>query len=185
MSTEPLILTLPDVAAADTLGVVLGVTFPGAVDGPDGAVDGPDGPVDGPVLLFLRGELGAGKTTVARSLLHALGVRGTVRSPTYTLVETYEARGLQCAHVDLYRLRDATELEDLGLRDLLAPGYLVLIEWPERGAGWLPTPDLEIVLGYHGTGREASVFAGTAAGSTWLGKLAHDTRIVGYLPNLT
>ena len=171
MSVEPVILTLPDVAAADTLGSALAAVFPGAVEHC--------------VLLFLRGELGAGKTTVARSLLRALGVSGTVRSPTYTLVETYDVRGLQCAHVDLYRLRDAAELEELGLRDMFAPGHFLLVDWPERGAGWLPAPDLEIVLGYQDCGREARVHAGTAAGSTWLGKLVRDTSIVAYLPNLT
>src|SRR3979411_2759798 len=81
----------------------------------------------------LQGELGAGKTTCARALLRALGVTGLVRSPTYTLVETYVLAGLTCIHVDLYRLQSLSEIDELGLRDSVGPGALLLVEWPEKG----------------------------------------------------
>lgn len=95
-------------------------------------------------LVYLRGELGAGKTTLVRGLLRALGYLGAVRSPTYTLIEPYEAIDPPVVHLDLYRLGDPEELDDLGLRDLVAAPSLLLVEWPERGFGVLPAADLEI-----------------------------------------
>lgn len=100
----------------------------------------------GPLLLFLSGELGAGKTTLTRGLLQALGVSGPVRSPSYTLVETHAAGPLTVLHVDLYRLVDPEELEALGLRDAHAPGTLWIVEWPERAGGALPAPTLWLDL---------------------------------------
>jgi tRNA threonylcarbamoyladenosine biosynthesis protein TsaE len=96
--------------------------------------------------IELHGELGAGKTTFARHLLRALGVRGPVKSPTYALLEPYEVDGLAVAHVDLYRLADAREGFDAGLRDAFAAPGLKLVEWPERAAGLLPQPDLRMEL---------------------------------------
>ncbi len=139
----------------------------------------------GPAVCYLRGELGAGKTTCVRSLLRALGVTGTVRSPTYTLIETYPAAPLECVHVDLYRLRAPLDLEDLGLRDYWTPQHLILIEWPERGGDALAPPDLELDLGYTDTGREAGVRAASPLGAHWLALLRNDTRITRYLSNLT
>lgn len=97
-------------------------------------------------LLTLAGELGVGKTTLARALLRALGITGRVRSPTYALLEPYTLPDLAIAHVDLYRLSDPDELEALGLRDWLKPGHLLLVEWPERAATALPRPDLAVRL---------------------------------------
>jgi len=140
---------------------------------------------DAPAVLHLIGELGAGKTTCARSLLRTLGVAGIVRSPTYTLVEMYPAGPVQCVHVDLYRLQGAEDLEDLGLRDFLAPGNLLLIEWPERGAGLLPPADVAVSLSYEAEGRDATLRAGSSRGMVWLDNLRTETRLIPYLSNLT
>jgi len=97
-------------------------------------------------VVSLSGELGAGKSTFARGVLRALGARGSIKSPSYTLLETYELppvdSRLTAVHLDLYRLNDPEELEHLGLSDYHRPGYLWLVEWPEKAAGRLPRPDL-------------------------------------------
>ena len=95
-------------------------------------------------VVALSGELGAGKSTFARGVLRALGATGAIKSPSYTLLETYELPGVSAVHLDLYRLVDPAELEHLGLADYHRPGFLWLIEWPERGAGRLPSPDLQL-----------------------------------------
>jgi tRNA threonylcarbamoyladenosine biosynthesis protein TsaE len=119
-------------------------------------------------IIYLKGDLGAGKTTLARGFLRGLGHSGKVRSPTYTLVEPYALQPCRVYHLDLYRLADAEELEWLGLRDMLAEEALLLVEWPERGSGYLPAADLTIELEYTGDGRTASLQAGTAIGGQWL-----------------
>ena len=96
--------------------------------------------------LYLSGDLGAGKTTWVRGFLAACGVHALVRSPTYTLVELYGVGAVTVLHLDLYRLQDGSELEPLGVRDWAQPGYLWLIEWPERAVGRLPPPDLRVTL---------------------------------------
>ncbi len=93
-------------------------------------------------VVELRGELGTGKSTFARGALRALGARGPIKSPSYTLLEIYDLPGVHALHLDLYRLNDPDELEHLGLADYHRPGYLWLVEWPERAAGRLPAPDL-------------------------------------------
>jgi tRNA threonylcarbamoyladenosine biosynthesis protein TsaE len=93
-------------------------------------------------VVSLSGELGAGKSTFARGVLRAFGAQGPIKSPSYTLIETYELPAVNAVHLDLYRLIDPAELEHLGLADYHRPGFLWLIEWPERGAGRLPAPDL-------------------------------------------
>ncbi len=103
-----------------------------------------------PVIVTLSGELGAGKTTLVGGLLAALGHAGAVRSPTYTLIEPYQCAGLDVYHCDLYRLRHPDELEDLGLLDLLVPGSVLLIEWPEQAGTRFAAPDLAIRLDYGG-----------------------------------
>jgi tRNA threonylcarbamoyladenosine biosynthesis protein TsaE len=108
----------------------------------------PDG-----LVIYLHGDLGAGKTTFARAFLRALGVGERVKSPTYSLVEGYDLGDRRAFHLDLYRIADPGELEWLGLDSLAEPGAIVLVEWPERGAGALPPMDLEIHFRHEGTGR--------------------------------
>ncbi len=99
-------------------------------------------------VVYLAGELGTGKTTLVRGFLRASGITGTIRSPTFTLVEEYRIGAVTVAHYDLYRLSDPEELEFLGLRDHLAADSLCFFEWPERGAGVLPDPGFDIRLEY-------------------------------------
>ncbi len=105
-------------------------------------------------VITLKGELGSGKTTLVRGALEGRGIISGVRSPTYTLIEYYELEDLSVAHLDLYRLGDAEELEYLGYRDYLESDTLCFIEWPERAAGYLNQVDLEILIEYRDTCRE-------------------------------
>ena len=129
---------------------------------------------DAPVVVFLEGDLGAGKTTTARALLHALGVEGAVRSPTYTLVERYETARGEVAHLDLYRIADPEELEYLALDDLAARAHLWLIEWPDRGRGMLPEPDLIVHLVVDGAARQTRLEAVSPTGQGWVNALQQE-----------
>ena len=104
-------------------------------------------------VIFLEGELGAGKTTVSRGILRGFGYRGIVASPTYTLLELYDLTVHRVAHFDLYRITAAKDLEGIGFRDYLDGQTICLIEWPENGAAFLPAPNLRIILEYAGVGR--------------------------------
>jgi tRNA threonylcarbamoyladenosine biosynthesis protein TsaE len=122
-------------------------------------------------VLYLHGDLGAGKSTLARAMLRALGVTGAIRSPTYTLVERYPlASGGEAWHLDLYRIGDGAELEYLGLDGDEA--VLWLVEWPERGGSHLPPADVRVDLEVAGHGRQASVTALTETGRSWQERLA-------------
>ena len=123
-------------------------------------------------VIYLRGELGAGKSTFARALLGALGVGARVKSPTYSLVESYRAAGLAIHHLDLYRIADPGELEWLGLADLLAEPHLLVIEWPERARGALPPADLDVRLSHAGAARDVALAGTSARGVDWLAGLA-------------
>lgn len=107
-----------------------------------------------PLVIWLEGDLGAGKTTFARGLIHALGYKGRVKSPTYGLLEQYQLDALQVVHMDLYRINDPGELEFLGLTDLLDDQSILLIEWPDKGGEWLPEPDFVFKFGYASQGRD-------------------------------
>ena len=106
------------------------------------------------VSIWLEGDLGAGKTAFARALIHALGYSGRVKSPTYGLLEHYQLPGRQVLHMDLYRIGDPGELEFLGIPDLLDENTILLIEWPERGEGWIPNPDFIFRFAYADQGRD-------------------------------
>ena len=149
---EVISMLLEDADATNALGAALARTRPGRG------------------VVYLHGDLGAGKSTLARALLRALGVAGAIRSPTYTLVERYPlATGDEAWHLDLYRIGNGGELEFLGLDSEEA--MLWLVEWPERGVGFLPMADLRVDLEVAGTGRQADVTAVTEAGRAWLARL--------------
>jgi tRNA threonylcarbamoyladenosine biosynthesis protein TsaE len=170
MSAAAMHFNLTDSRATEALGAALARAFPGPSRG---------------AVVYLQGELGAGKTTCARSLLRALGVTAPVRSPTYTLVDSYALASLDISHIDLYRVQSALEVEELGLRDLTGPGSLIMIEWPEKGATAVPHADLEVRLTYAGESRRAALTAATPAGEKWLANLATDTSLAPYVSNLT
>ncbi len=109
--------------------------------------------LDFPAVVYLSGELGAGKTTFARALIQSLGYEGNVKSPTYTLLETYQAGKLQVVHFDLYRLEDPEELHALGYRELTSQADLVLVEWSEKGGSLIPAADYLVELEYALPGR--------------------------------
>lgn len=155
--------SLPDPAATARFGVALAHSLPVALRGP--------------LVLYFDGELGAGKTALIRAMLAGLGHAGRVPSPTYTLVEPYLLERHRVLHVDLYRLRDPAELDDLGLVDELAAvdpqgrGSLLLAEWPGRGGDRLPAPDLLLHLRIAGDGRRVTLSPRTGAGSSLLGEV--------------
>jgi tRNA threonylcarbamoyladenosine biosynthesis protein TsaE len=124
-------------------------------------------------VIHLEGDLGAGKTTLVRGLLEALGHAGRVPSPTYTLIEPYAVAGYQVLHVDLYRIRDPRELDDLGLAEQLGEGTLALVEWPDHGRGHVPPADLTLRLEWLPDGRALECRAHTLPGRRVVSELVH------------
>lgn len=145
---------LPDERATGTLGAVLWRAWAGDL-----------------CLVGLSGDLGAGKTSLARGVLRAAGHAGAVGSPTYTLMEPYNTPAGRVLHMDLYRLADPEELEYLGLRDELGDRTLVLVEWPERGGGVLPPLDVAVRLAPGGDGRRAALHGDTPVGKALVERL--------------
>ena len=122
-------------------------------------------------VAHLRGDLGAGKTTLVRGLLRALGHTGRVKSPTYTLVEPYTLSRLHLYHFDFFRLKDAAEWENSGFREYFGPHAACLVEWPERVGAALGTPDVELQLDFAPVGRRARLSSRTPSGEAWLSSL--------------
>ncbi len=129
----------------------------------------------GPLMVYLHGDLGAGKTCLSRGLVQSLGHDGPVKSPTYTLVEPYENLHPPVYHFDLYRLSEPTEVEFLGVEDCFSPGRLCLVEWPGNGRGALPGPDLEVTLTDDAPGRRLRCVATTGNGVALLDRMRQET----------
>jgi tRNA threonylcarbamoyladenosine biosynthesis protein TsaE len=127
-------------------------------------------------LIFLEGNLGMGKTTLSRGIIRGLGHVGAVKSPTFTLVEPYEIGDIRAFHFDLYRLVDPEELEFLGIRDYFDDDALCLIEWPDKGAGFLPKPDLTITISPQDSGRSLKILSQGSRGESWCAALALESK---------
>ena len=130
--------------------------------------------IKNPMVITLKGQLGAGKTTLSRGMLQGLGYCGSVKSPTYTIVEPYQLSAGSVFHFDLYRIADAEELEYMGFGEYLAEAQLCLIEWPERGQGFLPQADIAIEISQSGDGRCVTLAAYSEVGEQLIGQLDLD-----------
>jgi tRNA threonylcarbamoyladenosine biosynthesis protein TsaE len=125
------------------------------------------------LVIYLSGELGAGKTTLARGILRGLGYTGKVKSPSFALVELYKVSRLYLYHFDFYRFSEPRELGEAGFREYFNPDAVCLVEWPENAAGALPAADLRILMRMDGTGRAAEVYADTETGRSCLERFKH------------
>lgn len=175
MSLTPLkslSLELPDEAQTDRLGQALANVAADLQPAPTGKRPGP---LAGG-RIHLKGDLGAGKTSLVRAFLRQCGISGRIKSPSYALLESYEVSNLYLYHLDFYRFSDPAEWLDAGFRDLLNNQALVLIEWPERAGDLLGYPDLLIQLTHAGQGRHATLSAYTVKGLQWIDALPQTIR---------
>ncbi|MDQ2640880.1 MAG: tRNA (adenosine(37)-N6)-threonylcarbamoyltransferase complex ATPase subunit type 1 TsaE [Pseudomonadota bacterium] len=155
-------IALPDESATDGFAARLARALPAATP---------------PLVLYLHGDLGAGKTTLARGMLRAMGETGAVRSPTYALMAEYQPAGMRVLHLDLYRLDSPDDLLALGLADHLPGSTVWLIEWPEKGAaGQLPPADAAVYLEPVGHARRVRIVPNSASGARWAAAVAADSR---------
>jgi len=129
-----------------------------------------------PVVIYLRGDLGAGKTTFARAYIHALGFEGYVKSPSYGLLEIYHAGGQCVLHLDLYRIEDPEELEYLAIRDQFDDQAVLLVEWPDRGGERLPVPDLALHFVEQGEARVIECIPFSSTGMELAARVLQDIR---------
>ena len=143
----PTSLLLDDSKATDTLGRALAAAVNSHLD----AIRGSG------FQINLAGDLGAGKTALVRAMLHELGVQGSVKSPTFALLEPYTVSSLDFYHFDFYRLKEPIEFGETGFRELFGPGQICAVEWPERAGPRLPTADISITLTVDGDGRLATI----------------------------
>lgn len=128
-------------------------------------------PLDKSIHIYLKGDLGAGKTAFARAFLRALGVSGRIKSPSYALLESYKVSSFPLYHLDFYRFNCPEEWVEAGFRDMLEEKAVVIIEWPEKAGDLLPSPDLSLYLKYEDAGRSLLLTAHSTKGQQWLAKL--------------
>lgn len=162
MSATPLLLSLPHPDDTDRLGADFARVLTAHADEVRTAG----------LAVRLEGNLGAGKTSLVRALLRSLGFAGPVKSPTFSLVETYPVLGLTLNHFDFYRFEDPMEFEDAGFRDLFGPGFIAATEWTEKALPYVPPADLIVTLEQDGLGRRAGIDAVSPLGKTLLAELA-------------
>jgi len=165
----PTVLALEDSDATDALGRSLAKAVKRRLDAIRTAG----------LQLNLRGDLGAGKTALVRALLHALGVPGPVKSPTFALLEPYTVSSLNFYHFDFYRLKEPAEFGSAGFREFFGPGCICAIEWPERAGPRLPTADISITLTVEGDGRLATISTASELGATCLNHAMSELEVSG------
>jgi tRNA threonylcarbamoyladenosine biosynthesis protein TsaE len=154
---KPLTTVAPDSEAMEGFGARLARSMPDLAAAP--------------AVVFLKGDLGSGKTTLARGFLRALGITDTIRSPTYTLLERYDTPAATVVHLDLYRLRSPSELDALGIAELHRAGHVWLVEWPERGAGRLPDGDIVVELRAGARSHDIQLDPRTLEGAEWVRRM--------------
>ena len=165
----PTLLTLRDAEATETFGRSLAAAMVSHLDAIGAAG----------FQINLSGDLGAGKTALVRAMLHALGITGTVKSPTFALLEPYTVSSLDFYHFDFYRLKEPGEFGSLGFRELFGPGRICAVEWPERAGPRLPTADISITLTVDGDGRVAAISTASELGETCLSSAMAEVQASG------